>query len=132
MAAHLSEAAVTTKKRTVKSADAVILDVLGYEFDFDDRADAERKIRRRLRYYGLRPCRQERVALLRRFKDAIQSEIGRGRQSRYFIGGRGKYAALEDFDLQRMIWDLTESYPDLPQREIAAFVPFAVYLYYLR
>lgn len=123
---------MATKKRTTKSADAVIIDVLGYEFAFDDRAEAERKIRRRLRYHSLGPYRQERVDLLRRFKDELQDEIHRGSRSRYFVASHGKYAAMEDFDIERLIRDLSESYPDVPQEEIQAFVPFAVYLYYLR
>jgi hypothetical protein len=64
---------MTAKKRTTKSADAVILDVLGYEFPFHDRTEAERKVKRRLRYHGLGPYRQERVDLLRRFKDAFKA-----------------------------------------------------------
>ncbi len=123
---------MAAKKRTTNSADAVILDVLGYEFAFDDRVEAERKIRRRLRYHGLGPYSQERVDLLRRLKDDIQSEIHRARGSRYFAGNHGKYAAPEDFDAERMIQDLAESYPNIPGEEIKRFVPIAVYLYYLR
>jgi hypothetical protein len=123
---------VATKKRPTKTADAVILEVLAYEFGFDDRAQAEGKIRRRLRYYGLGPYQQERIDLLRRLKDEIQSEIPRWEQSRYFVGRHGAYAAMEDFDGDRLTRDLSGSYPDLPQEEIAAFVPAAIYLYYLR
>jgi hypothetical protein len=123
---------VAAKKRTTRSTDAVILDVLGYEFAFDEHLGAERKIRRRLRYDGLGPYQQERVNLLRRFKDEVQSEIHRGGQSRYFVGSHGKYAAMEDFDGGRMVQDLAQSYPEIPREEIAAFVPLAVYLYYLR
>jgi hypothetical protein len=110
----------------------VILDVLGYEFPFDDGSEAERKIRRRLRYHDLGPYRQERVDLLRRFKDALQSEIHRGASSRYFAGTHGRYAALEDFDSERMVEDFSRSYPHVPHEEIKAFVPVAIYLYHLR
>jgi hypothetical protein len=123
---------VATKKGATKSADTVVLDVLAYEFAFDDPVESERKMRRRLRYYGLGPYQQARVDRLRRLKNEIQSEIHRGRQSRYFAGSHGKYAVLEDFDAERLIRDLSESYPDIPREEIQAFVPFAVYLYYLR
>ena len=41
-------------------------------------------------------------------------------------------AAMEDFDLEGMIHHLGEAYSDVPQEEIRVFVPFAVYLYYLR
>ena len=123
---------MATKKRPSKSADAVVLDVLAYEFAFDEHVEAERKIRRRLRYHGLGPYQQARVDLLRRLKDEIQSKIHRGRESRFFAGSHGKYAAPEDFDTERLIRDLSESYPDVPREEFKAFVPFAVYLYYLR
>jgi hypothetical protein len=123
---------VATTQRTTKSADAVILDVLAYEFAFDDRAEAERKIRRRLRYHGVGPYRQERIDLLRRLKDQIKAEVQHGERSRYFVGSHGEYAAMEDFDVQRMTRDLATSYPEVPQAEIAAFVSFAVYLYHLR
>jgi hypothetical protein len=83
-------------------------------------------------YHGLRPYRQERVNLLRRFKDEVQSEIHRGGRSRYFVGRHGRYAAMEDFDIERMIEDFRHSYPDVPHEEIKAFLPFAIYLYYLR
>jgi hypothetical protein len=121
-----------TKKRTIKSADTIALDGLVYEFDFDDHAEAERKIRRRLRYHGLGPYQQGRVDLLRKFKDQVRSEIHRGVQSHYFLGSNGHYAAMQDFDVERMIRDLADSYPDIPLTEIKAFVPFAVYLYYMR
>jgi hypothetical protein len=123
---------MTAKKRTAKSADAVILDVLAYEFPFDDRAEAERKIRRSVRYHGRRPYPQERMELLRRFKDEVQSEIHRGARSRYFAGRRGRYAAMEDFDLGRMIEDFHRSYPDMHRKALTAFAPFAVYLHHLR
>jgi hypothetical protein len=123
---------MTAKKRATKSADAVILDVLGYEFPFDDRTEAERKMKRRLRYHGLGPYQQGRVNLLRRLKDEIQCEVHRGVRSRYFTASRRRYAAREDFDIERMIEDFSQLYPDVPHEEIKAFLPFAIYLYYLR
>lgn len=114
------------------SADAVILDVLAYEFAGDAPCDTERKIRRRLRYHRLGPYQQERVDLLRRFKAEVQSEIQQGHRSCYFVGSDGPYAAMEDFDVQRMIKELAASYPNISPEQIAAFVHFAVYLYYLR
>jgi hypothetical protein len=115
-----------------KTADAVMLDVLAYEFDFDPRPESERKIKRRLRYWGLGPYRQDRVDLLRSFKDQVQAEIHRARKSRYYAGSHGRYAALEDIDIPRMVKDLAKAFPQIPKPEVAAFVPFAVYLYYLR
>jgi hypothetical protein len=120
------------KRRTGKSADEVILDVLVWECASDDPKEAERKIRRRLRHYGLGPYQQERVDLLRRLKNETYSEIRHEDQSRYFAGRHGEHTAMEDFDVVRLIGDLTASYPDVPREEIKAFIPWAIYLYYLR
>jgi hypothetical protein len=120
------------KRRTRQSADKVILDVLIWECAFDEPREAERKVRRRLRYYGCGPYQRERVELLRRLKNETHVEIRREGRSRYFAGRHGRHAAMEDFDVARLIGDLAVSYPDVPQEEIKAFVPFAVYLYYLR
>jgi hypothetical protein len=123
---------VAVKKRPTKTADAVILDVLVYEFGFDDRIEAEGKIRRRLRYYHLGPYQQVRVDRLRRLKDEIQEEVHRHERSGYFVGRHGEYAAMEDFDVERLTQDLSASYPDVPREEIAGFVSAAIYVYYLR
>jgi len=61
-----------------------------------------------------------------------KDEVQRGGRSRYFVGSHGKYAAMGDFDVQRKTQDLVKSYPDVSGEVIEAFVPFAVYLYYLR
>lgn len=113
-----------------QSADEVVLDVLVW-FD-DDRDDAERRIRRRLRYHNLGPYQQERVALLRRLNDETCSEIRRERQSRYFAGSRGTQSDVKDFDIDRWIADLSASYPDVPRRALERFIPWAIYWHYLR
>ena len=121
-----------TKKRTAKSADAVILDVLGCEFDSHEPTEAERKIRRRLRYYG-HPYRQERVDLLRRFRYELGDEINRCAQSRYYAGRYDKhYSTMKDFNVEYMTRDFAKSYPEVPQEVVKEFVAFAIYLYYLR
>ena len=123
---------MTAKQRATRTSDSVILDVLAYEVGFDDPREAEGKIRRRLRNHGLGPYQQSRVDLLRRFKNEIQGEIHRNKRSRYYVGSHGVYAAMEDFDVERLTQDLSASYPDLPREEIAAFVPRAIYYYFLR
>jgi len=123
---------MTQRGQSDRTADSVALEVLAYEFDADDTAESERKIRRRLRYHGLGPYRQDRVDLLRRLKDEIQAEIHRSTRSRYYTPSQSRYAALEDFDVARMVRDYAAAFPQVPQAEIAAFVPFAVYLYHMR
>jgi hypothetical protein len=126
---------VATRKRPTKTADAVILDTLRGEFEFHDHTAAEEKIRRRLRYYRAGPYEQTRVDLLRRLKNQVRDELQRvlhGGKSRYFVAPRGAYTAMEDIDGERLTRDLCESYPKVPPEEIAAFIPGAVYYYYLR
>jgi hypothetical protein len=123
---------VAANRQSGKTADTVILEVLVYEFGFDGRAEAEGKIKRRLRSHGRGPYEQARVDLLRRLKDDVQAEIHRRERSRYFTGRHGTNAAIEDFDVERLTQALARSYPDVPREEIAAFVPTTIYLYYLR
>ena len=124
---------MASRQRPTKTADTVALDVLAYEFGATDRAEAEKHIKRRLRYHGVGPYQPLRIELLRRLKDEVRGEISRYDRSRYFTGYHGDgYAAMEDFDTERMTRELSASYPDVGRDEIAAFVTFAVYLYYLR
>jgi hypothetical protein len=122
----------TQKRPTPRSADEAILDVLVWESPFDDPKEAERKIRRRLRYHDIGPYQQERVDLLRRLKNETYREIRREGQSRYFAGQRGEDSAVEDFDINRLIGDLAASYPDVPREAIERFIPWVIYLHYLR
>jgi hypothetical protein len=109
-----------------------VLDVLAYEFSFDSRAEYEDKIKRRLREKNLGPYDQKRIEFLRRFKDEVQSEIGKFSQSSYYMKRLGKYAKLKDFDVKRSTRDMASRYPEIPRPAIKSFIPYAVYLYYLR
>lgn len=120
----------TYREPSETTADSVVLSVLIYEFS--DRADSERKIRRRLRYHKLGPYDQQRVDLLRRLREETLDEIMRLSASRYYTGSHGEYAAVEDFDFERMAGDLARAYPDVPEPEIRAFVPYAIVTYYVR
>jgi hypothetical protein len=119
-------------KKRKKTADSVILQKLAYEFRFCDRKDTERKIKQGLRYYQCGPYNQGRVDLLRSLKDQLQQEIGKYGRSRYYLQPTGKFAAMEDFDVDRMISDCRAAYPTVPAAELEWFVPHAIFLYYLR
>jgi len=112
--------------------DSEVLSILRVEFDGEDVADSDAKIRRRLREKSLGEYDTKRVAILRRFKDQLQSELSSGPQSGHFTSAHGLYANPEDFDHARLIRDYTRSYPTLSPEAIAGFVPLAVYFYYLR
>ena len=108
------------------------LSVLAYEFPFSDKAEAERKIKQRLRRKKLGPYDAERIEILRRLKNELQQEIGKFEKSRFFTEFHNKYADMRDFDVPRLTAEMTEHFPQIPKKEIEHFVPFCVFLYYLR
>lgn len=110
----------------------VILGVLVYEFRPEDRSKSEETVKRRLRYYRVGSYDQNQVDLLRRFKESLAAEISLRAGSRYYLGPHGTFAALEDFDVERMVADYHAAFPDVGVSEIEWFVPFALYVYYLR
>jgi hypothetical protein len=106
--------------------------ILAYEFDGDDHADAEIKIKRKLKRDNLGAYDQMRIDYLRSLKDELQNEIGLFGESRYFIGPVGPLAALADFDSRQMLADYGRKYAEIKQNDLAGFIGFALYLYYLR
>ena len=118
--------------RAQKTADDIILEDLIHEFGPSYRREVESKIKRRLRYYQAGPYDQARVDRLRELQQLLLRELGNPRTSRYYVGAKGKYAALEDYDLDRLINDAAAAFPDVDRTQIADTVPFAAYLYYLR
>jgi hypothetical protein len=120
----------TGTRRRAPTWDSEALGVLAGEFPFSDRALTEAKIRGRLKRKKLGDYDAARVAVLRRFKDALQKEIGKGERSRFFAGSRGRYVDVRDFDVARLTKDMAARHPGVPKREVRWFVPFAVFLYH--
>jgi hypothetical protein len=108
------------------------LSVLASESAADDPGKANAEIKRRLRDKKLGPYERSRIEVLRAFKTALADEIHRGSSSSYFTGSHGLYASPEDFDHARLARDFTERYPGISHEAVAAFIPIAVYCYYLR
>jgi hypothetical protein len=109
------------------------LAVLAYEFrNIDPPEEAERKIKRRLRDKKLGAYDAARFAAIRRFKDELQDELHKADKSGYYTGRHGHYANPADFDHVRLIRDFARRHPTVAKDSIARFVPFAVYIYYLR
>ena len=120
------------KTKHLSTYESEALGVLAYEFPFSDEAEAEAKIKRLLRRKKLGPYDAERIDILRQFKNELQQEIGRFDKSRFFIEFHGKYADMRDFDVPRLTEEMVEHYPQIQREEIEQFVPFCVFLYYLR
>lgn len=105
---------------------------LAYEFDFSEKKEAERKIKRRLKYYKLGEYDQERVDYVRRLKDELYSEISSQSKSKYFQKSKSNFADLEDFNFERMLADYTETYERITKSDMGRILNFAIYLYHLR
>jgi len=122
---------VTGKRKVPPTWESEALGVLAGEFPSSDRAATEAKIRGRLRRKKLGEYDAARVAVLRRLKDALQKEIAKGERSRFFAGQRGYYVDVRDFDVTRLRTEMSRRHPRVPRKEIAWFVPFAVFLYHV-
>ena len=93
---------------------------------------SEKKIKRRLREKFMGAFDQTRVDSLRKFKTQLYREIRNAHKSPYFTPQGGDDADIKDFNTSQMIDDLSAQFPDIPKPVIISFVPYAVYLYYLR
>lgn len=123
---------LTPAEKRRAAYDSEVLAVLREESSDNDVTRSDAEIRRRLREKSLGSFESARVSTLRRFKDALQSELSSGPQSGHFTSAHGLYANPEDFDHARLIRDYTRSFPTLSPEAIAGFIPLAVYFYYLR
>jgi hypothetical protein len=118
-----------------QSIDEVVLAALRHEYSASNPEATDAKIRRSLRYYGYDVEQgMRRVSTLRTFKNRLLRELGRPRESSYYVRAPGKqgFAALEDFDVKRLSDDCTEAFPSVQSWLVGAFVRQAIYLYYLR
>jgi hypothetical protein len=89
----------------VETYDFEVFRILALELPSDDPAEAERKIKRRLRRITVGGYRQDRIDYLRRVKNSFQEEIGLFAKSGYYVGPKGATAAPDDFDQERMVAD---------------------------
>ncbi len=109
-----------------------VLRVLVYEFRSDDRRETDEKIRKVLGDKELGEYDASRVQILRSLKDDLQTEIRQDVKSQYFVGGYGSYAHVKDFDLEKLTADMSKRHPKVSIDEISEFIPYAIYVYYMR
>src|SRR5512141_1596871 len=112
--------------------DNEVLGTVAYEFTASDRAESERKIKRRLRDKKLGPFDQERIERLRALKNDVQSEIGQTANSQFFLGQHGKYVDISDWNIEGMADCMGERHSEIRASTIKNFIPFAVLIYYLK
>jgi hypothetical protein len=114
------------------SYNQICFSVLAYEFNDSEIKDSERKIKRRLKYHRAGTYDQQRVDMMRTLKNDLKTEISLLDKSRYFLGCKGAYSALEDFDTSRMIRDFSREHPLVDITEFPEIMNFALFVYYLR
>ena len=78
------------------------------------------------------PVSDERVEVLRRFKNQVREEIQKAGKSKYYTHQHSQYADMRDFAAERLVGDYRRAFPELDEKLISAFINFAIYLYYLR
>lgn len=112
--------------------DFICFSDLAYEFDFSDKKEIERKIKKRLKYYKLGEYNQDRVDYIRQLKNDLYSEISKTTKSKYFHKSKSNYADLADYNTDRMIMDYNIKYIKIDKNELIGMINFAIYLYHMR
>jgi hypothetical protein len=120
------------KVKRAATYESEALGALAYEFPFSNKAEAETKIKRRLKRKKLGNYDPERINLLRALKDELQQEISKGEKSAWFTHRHDhRYVDMRDFNIDQLAKRMIKRYPHVPKKEINHFVPFCVFLYYL-
>ena len=112
--------------------DYVCFSDLAYEFDFSDLKEAEKKIKRKLKYYGLGKYDQERVEYVRNLKNDLFKEIRLYEKSEYYIPSKSEFAEFTDFDHKKMKVDFLTKFEKINDSDMSRIINFAIYLYYMR
>ena len=121
-----------TKTKGLRTYEDEVLSVLAFEFSVKAHADSERKLKRRLREKKLGSYDQERISSIREFKDDLQIELGKHNRSKFYTGPNGKYSDMSDWDVNGLLSHLKKKHPEVSASAIESFLPYAIYIYYLR
>lgn len=125
----------TTKEAKARESvtyDSEVLSILAFEFSQSDHEESDRKIKRRLRDKKLGAYDAARVEHLRTLKYDIQFELGNRARSKFYTPAGGPFSAMEDWQFDPLARYLASRHPDVAVGEITRFLPYAIYLYYLR
>ncbi len=112
--------------------DFICFTELVYEFDFSEKNEIEKKIKRRLKYYKLRDYDQDRVDYIRHLKNDLYSEISSRTKSKYFNKSKSNYSDLSDFNIDRITSHYIKKYDKVDENEMRRIINFAIFSYYLR
>ena len=118
-----------------ESIDEVVLAGLSHEYSSTTPQSTDEKIRRSLRYYGFDiDSGMQRIPELRSLKNRLLREFTTPETSNYYVRSPETlgFAALLDFDTQRLWHDVAKAHPLVDGDLLRGFIDYAVYLYYLR
>lgn len=119
-------------RESEQTYDYICFGDLAYEFAFSDPKEAEKKIKRRLKYYRLGNYDQERVDYIRELKNDLYKEISLQSKSKYFNKSKSNYADLSDFNMEKMKTDYLKEYVKIDSSDMIRILNFTIYLYHLR
>lgn len=112
--------------------DFICFTELAYEFNFSDKKEVEKKIKRKLKYYKLSDYSQDRVDYIRNLKDDLYKEICLQTKSKYFCKSKSNFADLTDFNFEKMTTDYLNKYDKINEVDMKGMLNFAIYLYHMR
>ena len=115
-----------------QSYDFICFSDLAYEFDFSNQKEAEKKIKRKLKYHNLAEYNQERIDYIRVLKNDLYKEIRQETKSKYYNYSKSNYAEFTDFDITRMKVDYLNKYEIINDSDMLAILNLAIYLYHMR
>lgn len=119
-------------QREKPTYDFICFSDLAYEFDFSDKKEIAKKIKRRLKYHKLGDYNQERVDYIRGLKDELYKEINLQTKSKYFSKSKSNFADLEDFKFEKMTLDYLNKYDKINESDMKGILNFAIYIYHMR
>jgi len=123
------------KKRNTpesRSYEGEVLAVLAFEFSLDDRAESDRKIKRRLREKKLGKFETQRIEALRAFQSDLLRELSSPLVSPFYRGSAGPFSDMGDWSVDELVEGMVGRHPGVPRDAISGFMAYAIYLYYLR
>ena len=108
------------------------LAVLAFELSASQRSETERKIKRRLRDKKLGAYDPSRIEAIRTFKNDVLAELSKASRSKFWLQTHGPYADSQDWDVDGLQHHFEAKHLHVPKAAIGRFLPYAIYLYYLR
>ena len=115
-----------------KTPEDIALKILAFEFRKSEIDESNQKIRKRIGAKKMDSLGIEWLENLRSFKNSVMSEVHKNTKSKYYKSNKSGYADMSDFKVEEMITSYTEEFNSIPNEVIGSFIPYSIYLYYMR